>query len=128
DKFLAVKAYNILNECYKTTLCLRFPPNALAAASILLASKLLHKENFPENKGSIPWYTVFLCKIEDIEDHFILEASLDKDDPLSSEYMRLRFSIKSVPSSHDLITENPQPLMPTVEGEQKNIILLDTCL
>ncbi|CAG8487630.1 9499_t:CDS:2 [Dentiscutata erythropus] len=127
DKFLAVKAYNILNECYKTTLCLRFPPNALAAASILLASKLLHKENFPENRGSIPWYTVFLCRIEDIEeicklllDHFILEASLDKDDPLNSEYMRIRFSINSVPSSHDLITENPQPLMPTVEGEQKH--------
>ncbi|CAG8693869.1 5930_t:CDS:2 [Gigaspora rosea] len=108
-------------------LLMKFVKKLKAAASILLASKLLHKENFPENRGSIPWYTVFLCKIEDIEeicklllDHFILEASLDKDDPLNSEYMRIRFSINSVPSSHDLITENPQPLMPTVEGEQKH--------
>ncbi|CAJ0888122.1 8193_t:CDS:10, partial [Entrophospora sp. SA101] len=76
DKSLAFKSYQIVNECYKTTVCLRFPPHTLAVASIYLAIKLLQLNDFPPTPSSInsndttceyEWYELFLCRIEDIE-------------------------------------------------------------
>ncbi|UZO05366.1 uncharacterized protein OCT59_025720 [Rhizophagus irregularis] len=100
DKYLYLKAYNIVNECYKTTVCLRFPPAAMATASIFLATKLLHRENFPFTIHNMPWYKIFLVKIEDIEeisylilDHFILESSSNPDDSANEEYTQLKLSI-----------------------------------
>ena len=105
---------------YKTTVCLRFPPASIATASIFLATKLLHRENFPSTIHSMPWYKIFLVKIEDIEgeqrviiekfevfinfpylleisylilNHFILESSSNPDDPANEEYTQLKLAI-----------------------------------
>ncbi|RHZ80873.1 hypothetical protein Glove_131g81 [Diversispora epigaea] len=124
DRALAIKAYNILNECYKITVCLRFPPHTLAAASILLAAKLLHKTNFPETRGGVPWYEVFLCKLEDIEeicrqllDHFMRS---DSDDPMYNELMKLKISFNSTAVYTTLNgIEGVQPLIQPIEGDPK---------
>ncbi|CAG8725439.1 15529_t:CDS:2, partial [Acaulospora morrowiae] len=134
DRTLALKAYNTLNDCYKTTICLRFPPHAIASASIFLAAKLLHMENFPESKGSLPWFSVFLCRKEDIEeicrlllDHFIAETSSNQDDPMYQEYVRLRISLNSAStlqtqenSKATNGAEVVRPLIQPIEGEPKH--------
>eukprot|EP00347_Sterkiella_histriomuscorum_P007354 403349268 len=62
-KQLAQKAWNYVNDAYKTTVVVCFPPNVVACSAIYLASKIM---NYPFPKG-IEWWKIFGVKFEDIE-------------------------------------------------------------
>ncbi|CAG8517351.1 9050_t:CDS:10 [Diversispora eburnea] len=110
--------------CPPHQLLMKFVKKYKAAASILLAAKLLHKTNFPETRGGVPWYEVFLCKLEDIEeicrqllDHFMRS---DSDDPMYDELMKLKISFNSTAVYQTLNgIEGVRPLIQPIEGDQK---------
>lgn len=107
----------------------------MATASIFLATKLLHRENFPFTIHNMPWYKIFLVKIEDIEgkkkvtvllwisinshffklfieisylilDHFILESSSNPDDSANEEYTQLKLSISQQAKEREAAMED----------------------
>ncbi|RIA78901.1 hypothetical protein C1645_842091 [Glomus cerebriforme] len=91
----------------------QFVPAAMAAASIFLATKLLHRENFPPTIHNMPWYKIFLVKIEDIEeisylilDQFILESSSNPDDPANEEYTQLKLAIRQQAEEREAAMED----------------------
>ncbi|CAI2188865.1 19436_t:CDS:2 [Funneliformis geosporum] len=93
DKYLYLKAYNIVNEW--------FPPATIAAASIFIAAKLLHRENFPSIVHNIPWYKIFLARIDDIE-----ESSSNPDDPANEEFTQLKLAISQQAKERDASMED----------------------
>ncbi|CAG8728613.1 7242_t:CDS:2 [Funneliformis caledonium] len=129
DKYLYLKAYNIVNEW--------FPPATMAAASIFLAAKLLHRENFPSIVHNIPWYKIFLARIDDIEeicclilDHFILESSSNPDDPANEEFTQLKLAISQQAKERDasmedvimnsMVMESNEDSFQMINGESKD--------
>ncbi|CAG8450999.1 12389_t:CDS:2, partial [Ambispora gerdemannii] len=89
QKVVAEKAWKICSDSYKTTLCLRFPPHTIAAASIYLAAHFLGKKDFlfSSNADGQPWYKICLSRIEDIED----SSSADAWKVSSSGYETVRY-------------------------------------
>ncbi|TNV79459.1 hypothetical protein FGO68_gene433 [Halteria grandinella] len=68
-KTLAQKAWNIVNDCYRTTCIVSFPPNVIACSAIYLAARLVDYPfpSDPETKHWLPWWTIFGASIEDME-------------------------------------------------------------
>lgn len=56
DRVLAQVAWNYVNDSYRSTLCVCFPPHFLAVAAIYLASRKLKSELFTV---SSPWWEIF---------------------------------------------------------------------
>lgn len=65
NRNLAQVAWNFVNDSLRTTLCLQFKPQLIAAAAIYLASKFL-KYTLPENPK--PWWEVFNAETKDLEE------------------------------------------------------------
>jgi len=65
NRNLAQVAWNFVNDSLRTTLCLQYKPQLIAAAAIYLASKFL-KYTLPE--GQKPWWEVFNVRIQDLDD------------------------------------------------------------
>ncbi|EGC38223.1 cyclin [Dictyostelium purpureum] len=64
SKELAQKSWNYINDSMKTTIAIQYRPEAIAAASIFLASRVL-KTNLPEEPH--PWWELFETTKEEIE-------------------------------------------------------------
>jgi hypothetical protein len=58
------RAWNYLNDAYRTSLVVNYPPNVLACSSIFLASRIY---NFPLPSG-FKWWEVYETSIEQIQE------------------------------------------------------------
>jgi transcription initiation factor TFIIIB Brf1 subunit/transcription initiation factor TFIIB len=58
------KAWNYLNDAYRTSLVVNYPPNVLACSSIFLASRIY---NYPLSYG-FKWWEVYETTIEEIQE------------------------------------------------------------
>ncbi|CDW77457.1 cyclin l1 [Stylonychia lemnae] len=63
SKQLAQKAWNYVNDCYRTIVVVCFPPNVVASSAIYLAAKMM---NYPLPQN-LEWWKIFGVKFEDIE-------------------------------------------------------------
>ncbi|KAF9579644.1 hypothetical protein BGW38_004019 [Lunasporangiospora selenospora] len=66
SKALARQGWDIARQSYKTGVCLEYPPHAIAAGSIYLASKLI-AEPFPELVQGEPWTKALRTRQVDVE-------------------------------------------------------------
>ncbi|KAI8808753.1 cyclin-like protein [Cladochytrium replicatum] len=69
-KLLGRRAWAVLEDSYRTTLSIQYPPQAIALACIVVASKLISHEGRPD-LGSIPSelpFKSFRCEAEDVRD------------------------------------------------------------
>ncbi|RUP46867.1 cyclin-like protein [Jimgerdemannia flammicorona] len=96
DKLLAYKAWEIVNDSYKTPLCLQLPPHTIAAGGVYLASRLLPGCKIFDQFEGKPWHRLFLSRIEDIEDvcHQILDLYITTGpDGAVPGYTRLKIEL-----------------------------------
>lgn len=61
NKKLAQKAWNYINDAYKTTSVINFPPNVIATSALYMAIQVL---DFP--LPDLEWWKIFGVKFEDI--------------------------------------------------------------
>ena len=68
-KQLAQKSWSYVNDCYRTTAIVSFPPIVIACAAIYLAGKVLDYPfpSDPQTKQWLPWWKIFGASQEDIE-------------------------------------------------------------
>jgi len=55
NRFLFQLAWNLCNDCMRTTLCLQFHPKHLGHASLYMASKIAEMP-LPSGPGGMPWF------------------------------------------------------------------------
>jgi len=109
NRNLAQVAWNFVNDSLRTTLCMQFKPQLIAAAAIYLASKFL-KYQLPE--GPKPWWEVFNAKIEDLEE--ISNQILDLyESPGSVNSPSGNANNTSPPTAASNMPLQPQPLPPS---------------
>ena len=63
NKVFAQKAWNYINDIFRTSICVSFPSYVLAAAAIYLASRVLDYP-LPE----VEWWLAFDCKMEELKE------------------------------------------------------------
>jgi len=63
NRLFTQKAWNYINDAYRITVCVSFPPHVLAATAIYLTSHVLNVP-LPE----VEWWVAFDCKFSDIEE------------------------------------------------------------
>eukprot|EP00126_Sphaerothecum_destruens_P012714 Sdes_comp21773_c0_seq1m20346 len=63
NKELAQTAWNFLNDCLRTTLCLQHPPQRIATSVILLAAHS-HQYELQNAADGRPWWKVFVNDVE----------------------------------------------------------------
>ncbi len=76
---MAQIALNIINDCLRTDLCLRFKPNIIAVGAIYVAVNLAPHELSTRATNLPDWWTVFGVTKEDLTSMIPLMKGRDYD-------------------------------------------------
>lgn len=82
NKAFAQKAWNYVNDAYRSAVCVSYPAHVLAAAGIYLASRTL---DYP--LPDVDWWVAFDCNIDQIQDVAVEIVSLYKQKKVTMRYI-----------------------------------------
>ncbi|KAG0271348.1 hypothetical protein BGZ95_000848 [Linnemannia exigua] len=121
SKQLACQAWGIARDSYKIGVCLEYPPHAIAAGSIYLASKLLG-EPFPDLIKGKPWMKALRTRSIDVEDfsHQMLDLlSIGRSDEQRQLYDKIHITLHD---ARQLDMQHQQPPLKKARTEHSRTI------
>ena len=99
-------AITACSDCYRTALCLRFPPNVLACGAIFVAASAL--EVALPTSFEVPWFSAMGATAREVEEIRTAMLLTCKEEPITRAELKEELAQPPLGSSHDAVAEQEQ--------------------